>query len=92
MKAEELDKIRKEVAEVAHIMATPIDFDKLINDGLLKKIGTSYYTDNIHKLPKNVSIKIKTFTPTKKGLKLTFYKESKSMIKLAEKTKHLRDE
>jgi hypothetical protein len=51
MKAEEIEELRKEVAKVAHILATPIDFDKLISDGLLKQIGTSYYTDNVHALP-----------------------------------------
>ncbi|ACM21593.1 hypothetical protein Geob_3250 [Geotalea daltonii FRC-32] len=91
MKTEEIEEIRKEVAKVAHILATPIDFDKLISDGLLKQVGTSYYTDNVHALPENISKKIKTFTPTKKGLKLTFYKETKKMIKLAKDTEHLRD-
>lgn len=91
MNAEEIEKIKKEVAKVAHILATPIDFDQLINDGLLKKIGNSYYTENIHGLPENLSKKIKSITQTKKGLKLTFYKESKSMIKLAKNTEHLRD-
>jgi len=92
MNDEEITKIRKEVAEVAHTLATPIDFDTLVIDGLLKKVGTSYYTENIHALPKNVSKKIKTANQTKNGLKLTFYKETKSMKKLAEKTKHLRDD
>jgi hypothetical protein len=53
MNAEEIEKIKKEVAKVAHALATPIDFDQLINDGLLKKIGNSYYTENIHGLPEN---------------------------------------
>lgn len=91
MKIEEIEEIQKEVAKVAHIFATPIDFDKLIEEGLLKKIGTSYYTDNLHSLPENVSKKIKTITPTPKGVKLTFYRETKSTIELAKKTKHLRD-
>ena len=60
MNNEEVTKIIKEVAEVAHTLATPIDFDMLAIDGLLKKVGTSYYTENIHALPKNVSKKIKT--------------------------------
>lgn len=91
MKAEETEKLRKEVAEIAYILATPIDFDKLISDGLLKQVGTSYFTDNLHALPENISKKIKTITPTKKGLKLTFYKETKKMIKLAKNTEYLRD-
>lgn len=91
MKAEKFEELRKDVAEIAYILATPIDFDKLISEGLLKQIGTSYYTDKLHSLPENVSKKIKTITPTKKGLKLTFYKETKKMIKLAKNTEYLRD-
>lgn len=91
MTPEEIERISKEMAKVAHIHATPIDFDKLIKEGLLRKVGRSYYTDNIHGLPENVSKKIKALTNTKQGIRLTFHKESKSMIKLAERTKHLRD-
>lgn len=91
MNAEEITKIQKEVGNVAHILATPIDFDELIDAGLVKKIGTSYYTDNIHGLPKNVSQKIDSIKQTKNGLKLTFCKETKAIKKLADITKHLRD-
>lgn len=91
MNDEEIAKMQKDVANITHILATPIDFDKLIDAGLLKKIGTSYYTDNIHGLPKNVSRKIDSIKQTKNGLKMTFCKETKAIKKLADITKHLRD-
>lgn len=90
MRDEERSKLAKAVANEAHILSTPIDFDQLIKDGLIKKIGNSYYTENVRALPDNVAKKIKSVTSTKNGMKLTFYKETKAIIKLAKDTKHLR--
>lgn len=91
MNNEELSKLAKVVANNAHILSTPIDFDQLLQDGLIKKIGKSYYTDNIQVLPEGVAKKIKSVTQTKKGMKITFHKETRSIQRLAEKMKHLRD-
>ena len=41
MSDEEVEKMRKMLAKESHIMSTSIDFDQLIEDGLLKKIGES---------------------------------------------------
>ncbi len=83
-------KLTKEnVASEIIMLATPIDFAKLIKDGRIKQIGRSYYTNNIHKLPKNVTSKIKSMAETKNGLRLTFYKVTKTSIKKAEKLKKL---
>ena len=72
-------------------MSTPIDFDQLIKDGLLKRIGKSYYVDNIHNLPENVSKRITSVSETKNGIRVTFSKETKSMKKLADKFEKYRD-
>jgi len=81
------DEMVKKLAKAAHAFSIPIDFEKLISDGLLKKIGRSYYVENINLLPEVVSKRIKTATPSKNGIRITFYKESKSLAKLSEKLK-----
>jgi hypothetical protein len=91
MNDEELEKITKMVANESHIMSTPIDFDQLIRDGLLKRIGKSFYTENSHDLPENVRKRITSVNKTKNGIKVTFSKETKSMKKLADKSKQYRD-
>ncbi len=91
MNDEELRIMAKMVANEAHAMATPINIASLLEFGVLRKIGNSYYTDNIHNLPEHVSKKISSVTNTKQGMKLTFYKESKSLKKLAEDLKKWRD-
>ena len=86
----EEEEMVKKIAKAAHAFSIPLDFEKLISDGLLKKIGRSYYVENISLLPDSVSTRIKTATPTKNGIRVTFYKESKSLAKLSKKLqKHL---
>lgn len=79
MDDEMLYNARNKLAAEAQALATPIDFDHLMEDGLIKKIGNSYYTDNIHGLPEIVTKKIQSFKQTRNGLKLTFYKETKAL-------------
>lgn len=91
MNDEELRILARMMANEAYALATPIDFDKLVKDGVLKRIGKSYYTDNVRNLPEHVSKKISSIEQTKKGKKLIFYKETKSIKKLAEDFKKWRD-
>jgi hypothetical protein len=91
MNNEEIDKMRKILARESHIMSTPIDFDQLIKDGSLKKIGKSYYADNIDSLPENVGKRITSVNKTKNGIRVTFSKETKSIKKLADKFEKYRD-
>jgi hypothetical protein len=91
MKDEEIEKIRKMLAKETHFMSTPIDFDRLIKYGLLKKIGKSYYTDNLHNLPENVSKRITSVSETKNGIRVTFSTETISIKKLANKFEKYRD-
>lgn len=81
------EEMAKKLAESAQAFAEPIDFDKLLKDGLLIKNGRSYYAPNINALPEKVSARIKEVVPTKNGLRVTFYKEGNSMKKLAERLK-----
>ena len=82
------DEMVKELAKSAQAFAEPIgfepiDFEKLIKDGVLMQKGRSYCVQDMKLLPEKVSKRIKTATPTKNGLRVTFYKESKSLKKLA---------
>jgi hypothetical protein len=88
---EELRSMARKLANEAHALATPIDLPELRSTGVLKKIGNSYYTDNIHNLPENVSKKISAVAKTRHGFRLTFYKETKSVRGLAEDLKEWRD-
>lgn len=81
----------KMIANEAYALATPIDFEQLLRTGVLKKIGKAYYADNIRNLPERVSKKISSVEQTKKGTKLTFYGEIKSVKKIAEDLKKWRD-
>ena len=91
MNNKEIEKLQKLLANESHILSIPIDYEKLINDCLLKKIGKSYYVDNIHDLPENISKRITSVSVTKNGTKVTFSKETKSMKKLADKFEKDRD-
>jgi len=80
------------IANQSHAMSTPIDFEGLIQQGLLKKVGKSYYVDNVDALPESAKMNIKTIaTGSKHGIKVTFYKDTKSIKKIAEKFKQFRD-
>ena len=80
---DEQEKMVMEIAKSAKAFANPIDFEQLIMDGILVKKGRSYYVKNMKSLPENVSKRIKEVTQTKNGLRVTFYKESKRLKKLA---------
>ncbi len=81
------EDLKKKLASEIIKYATPTDLAQLIKDGVIKQIGKSYYTDNIHKLPDDVAKRVKSTVQTKKGTKLTFYKVTKSIKKKAEKLK-----
>jgi hypothetical protein len=77
-------RIIKEIAQTAKAFSNPIDFEKLIQNGILTKKGRSYFVTNIEALPENVSKRIKTATTTKEGLRVTFHNKSKSLKKIAD--------
>jgi len=82
---EEINEIKKILGNELRIMSTPIDFDRLVEDGILKQNGKSYYVKNIPDLPEEVSRRVESFVYTKNGIKVTFTRATKSMKKLAEK-------
>jgi hypothetical protein len=72
-------EMTKKLAESVQAFAEPIDFDKLLKDGLLIQKGKSYYAPDIKALPEKVANRIKEIVPTKNGLRVTFYKERRPM-------------
>ncbi|MBO2613129.1 hypothetical protein [Shewanella algae] len=77
------EEMTKKLAESAQAFSEPIDFDALIKDGLLIQKGKSYYVPDLDALPEKIRKRVKTINPTKNGIKVTFYKERKSMQKIA---------
>lgn len=77
------EEMIKKIAESAQAFAEPIDFEKLLKEGILTIKGRSYYVQDIHQLPQKVSKRIKQATPTKNGIRVTFHKESKRLKKIA---------
>lgn len=73
----------QKLARSAEAHSKPIDFEQLLEDGLLVQKGKSYYAPDIHALPDDVAQRITNATPTKNGTKVTFSKESRSAEKLA---------
>lgn len=77
------DKFIRDLAASAQAFAEPIDFDQLIKSGLLIRKGRSFYVTDLEALPEKVSKRIKEIAITKHGVRVSFYKESKSLKKLA---------
>lgn len=68
-------KMAQDIERTAEAFSHPIDFDQLVEDGLLIQKGKSFYASDIHALPESVAQRIKQVTPTRNGTKVTFYKE-----------------
>lgn len=85
------EEMIKKLAESVQAFAEPIDVDKLLKDGLLIQKGKSYYAPDIKALPEKVSKRIKEAMFTKNGFRITFYKERKSMRKLADQLRDYLD-
>ncbi|MEY8215772.1 MAG: hypothetical protein RPR97_14975 [Colwellia sp.] len=91
MDEKELNKIRKMVANESLALSKPIDFDELLEQGVLKLVGKSYYVNSVESLPHEVKRRIKSVSNGKHGVKVTFIKETKSMSKLSKKFEQFRD-
>jgi len=57
-----LINIRKMLANESHAYSIPIDFEGLIEQGILKKVGKSYYVDDLNSLPESIRKRINTFS------------------------------
>lgn len=86
-----LVNLEKMLANESHDFSVPIDFESLIEKGVLKKVGKSYYIDHPEDLPKNISKRIKTISNGRHGKRVTFFKETKAMKNMANKFKKYRD-
>ncbi|CAM2972104.1 hypothetical protein [Moritella viscosa] len=91
MNDEELNEICKILANNSFALSKPIDLDGLVEQGVLKLVGKSYYVRNIKAMPDEVRRKIKSVSSGKHGVKVTFIKETKSMSKLSKEFKKFRD-
>jgi len=83
--------IKKMLANESHAFSVPIDYEGLIEQGVLKKVGKSYYVDDPKTLPKDIAKRIKTIANGRYGQRVTFYKETKTMKNMAAKFKKYRD-
>ena len=91
MDDKKIEEIAKMVANESYARSIPIDIDGLISKGIVKQVGKSYYVENLKLLPEDVRKRIKNVSKGRHGLRIEFYKETKSMAKLANKFRHLRD-
>ena len=91
MSDKKIVNITKMLANESHVFSLPIDYDGLIEQGVLKKVGKSYYVDDPKVLPNDVAKRIKTIANGRHGKRVTFYKETKTMKNMAEKFKQYRD-
>jgi hypothetical protein len=51
--------VYKELRQTAVVLATPIDFDALITDGILRNRGEWYEIVDLARLPENARVKIR---------------------------------
>jgi hypothetical protein len=91
MNNKKIVNIKKMLANESHAFSVPIDYEGLIEQGLLKKVGKSYYVDNPASLPGEIAKRIKTISNGRHGKRVTFYKETKTMKNMADKFKQFRD-
>ena len=55
--------VYKELRQTAAILATPIDFDALITDGILRERGEWYEVVDLARLPEHARVKIRAIRP-----------------------------
>ncbi len=91
MDEKKVNELGKMVANKAHALSMPLDFDALISKGILKQVGKSYYVESLKRLPEEVRKRIKNVSKGRYGIRVEFYKETKSMAKLAKQFELFRD-
>ena len=78
---------REDVMSQLQRLATPIDFDALVAEGVLRKVGASYEVLNPKRLPEHVSaqatgVKAKTQRDGSQQVLLTFPKSNARAVRL----------
>ena len=78
--------------ELLKMAATPIDFDQLIADGVLRRHGAKYELLDLARLPEHARRKIRVIATSRKTPNpvVSFYKPSKQVIRIAIKLGLLR--
>ncbi len=81
---------KEELEQLIIDAATPIDYDKLIEQGILKKKRGWYKVLKANELPKAVLKKANAIKVMKNGTLLKFHKPTKAILKYASiiKNKH----
>jgi hypothetical protein len=77
----------KKLLEILNVAATPIDFDQLIADGILRKHGRKYEILDLERLPEHAIRKIRIIATSRKTPNhvVSFHKTSKLVIQQAKK-------
>lgn len=91
MNNDELKNIVKMLANHSHAASIVIDYDDLVNKGILNLVGKSYYVDRLDSLPIGIRGRVVSYSKGKYGMKVVFSKDSKAMKKLADEYKPFRD-
>ena len=78
----------RKLLEILKMAATPIAFDQLIADGVLRKHGARYELLDLARLPEHARRKIRIITTSRKTPNpvVSFHKPSKQVIREAKKT------
>jgi hypothetical protein len=82
-----IDWTDQTLLELIKLAASPIDFDQLIADGVLRKHGKRYELLDLARLPEHARRKIRIVTTSSKTPNpvISFYKPSKQVVRQAEK-------
>jgi hypothetical protein len=82
-----IDWTDKTLLELIKLAATPIDFDHLIADGVLRKHGKRYELLNFARLPEHARRKIRAIGTSSKTPNpvVSFYKPGKQVVRKARK-------
>jgi hypothetical protein len=75
---------KEELRERIKVLTTPIDFDALIQAGVLEKQGAWYKVIKWGELPPHATGKVKSIKQTNKGMFVTFYPVDKKLAKMVE--------
>ena len=77
----------KKLLELLRMAATPIDFDQLIADGVLRRHGAKYELLDLARLPEHARRKIRIMATSRKTPNpvVSFHKTSKQVIREAKK-------
>jgi hypothetical protein len=77
----------RKLLELLEMAATPIDFDRLIADGALRKHGAKYELLDLARLPEHARRKIRIIATSRKTPNpvVSFQKPSKQVVQQAKK-------